>query len=84
MFACMQQIYSSVIIKWYLTNHNTVKADHAELFLTVATVALQMPASVTEGSDIVVSVDLSGVLEVDLVVTLSTTPGTASEFILLL
>ena len=68
----------------YLTNHNTVKADHAKLFLTVATVALQMPASITEGSDVVVSVDLSGVLGVDLVVTISTTPGTASEFILLL
>ena len=54
------------------------------LFFTVATVALKMPASVTEGSDVLVSVDLSGVLEVDFVVTLSTIPGTASEFILLL
>lgn len=54
------------------------------LFFTVATIALQMPASVTEGSDVLVSVDLSGVLEVDFVVTLSTIPGTASEFILLL
>ena len=84
MFACMQLIYNSILIKWYLTNQNIVKADHAKLFPTVATVALQMPASVTEGSDVVVTVDLSGVSEVDLIVTLSTTPGTASEFILLL
>lgn len=61
-----------------------MKADHSELVPTVATVTLQMPASVTEGDDIVVSVYLSGVLEDDLVVTLSATPGTASEFILLL
>ena len=57
---------------------------HGELSPTVATVALQMPASVTEGSDVVVSIDLSGVLEVDLIVMLSATPGTASEFISLL
>ena len=61
-----------------------MKADHSELVPTVATVTLQMPASVTEGDDVVVSVYLSGVLEDDLVVTLSATPGTASEFILLL
>lgn len=61
-----------------------MKADHSELVPTVATVTLQMPASVTEGDDVVVSVYLSAVLEDDLVVTLSATPGTASEFILLL
>ena len=61
-----------------------MKADHSKLVPTVATVTLQMPASVTEGDDVVVSVYLSGVLEDDLVVTLSATPGTASEFILLL
>lgn len=61
-----------------------MKADHSELVPTVATVTLQMTASVTEGDDVVVSVYLSGVLEDDLIVTLSATPGTASEFILLL
>jgi len=43
-----------------------------------------MPTSVTEGNNITISVDLSNVpgagLEVDLVATLSTTPGTASEY----
>jgi len=43
-----------------------------------------MPTSVTEGNNITISVDLSNVpvagLEIDLVVTLSTTPGTASEY----
>jgi len=43
-----------------------------------------MPTSVIEGNDVTISVDLSNVpgggLEVDLVVTLSTTPGTASEY----
>ena len=61
------------------TNQTIVNADHAKLVPTVATVTLQMPASVTEGGDVVVSVYLSGVLEVDLIVTLSATPGTASE-----
>ena len=61
-----------------------MKADHSELVPTVATVTLQMTASVTEGDDVVVSVYLSGVFEDDLIVTLSATPGTASEFILLL
>ena len=56
-----------------------IKCDRSKLVPTVATVTLQMPASVTEGGDIVVSVYLSGVLEVDLIVTLSATPGTASE-----
>ena len=55
-----------------------------ELSPTDATVSLQMPTSVTEGNNITISVDLSNVpgggLEVDLVVTLSTTPGTASEY----
>ena len=44
-----------------------------------------MPTGVTEGNDVTIIVDLSnlpgGGLEVDLVVTLSTTPGTASEYI---
>ena len=79
----MQQIYF-ILIKWYLQIETIVNADHAKLVPTVATLALQMPASVTEGGDIIVSVYLSGVLEVDLIVTLSATPGTASEFILLL
>ena len=55
-----------------------------ELSPTDATVSLQMPTSVTEGNDVTISVDLSNVpgggLAVDLVVTLSTTPGTASEY----
>jgi len=44
-----------------------------------------MPTSVTEGNNITISVVLSHVpgdgLEIDLVVTLSTTPGTVSEYI---
>ena len=55
-----------------------------ELSPTDALVSLQMPTSLTEGNAITISVDLSNVpgggLEVDLVVTLSTTPGTASEY----
>ena len=51
---------------------------------TDATVSLQMPMwSVMEGNSVTITVDLSNVpsggLEVDLVVTLSVTPGTASE-----
>ena len=62
--------------------------SHGELSPADVTVTLQTPASVMEGNDIVVTVELSNVppggLEVDLTVTLSATPGTASENMLCL
>jgi len=61
-----------------------VSISCGELSPTDATVSLQMPTSITEGNNITISVDLSNVpgagLEVDLVATLSTTPGTTSEY----
>ena len=65
-------------------NHVLISISCGELSPTDAIVSLQMLTSVTEGTAITISVDLSNVprggLEVDLVVTFSTTPGTASEY----
>ena len=62
--------------------------SNCELSPADVTVTLQTPASVMEGTNIVVTVELSNVspgsLEVDLTVTLSATPGTASENMLCL
>ena len=62
--------------------------SHGEISPAAADVALQTPAVVEEGNEIFVTVDLSNApadgLEFDLIVTLSTTPGTASEYMMVI
>lgn len=66
-----------------LLNSFSIGISHDELSPPDVTVSLQMPVSATEGNVVTISVDLSNVpgdgLEVELVVTLSATSGTASK-----
>ena len=63
-------------------------SNHGEISPTAVDVSLQTPAVVEEGNEIVVTVDLSNApadgLEFDLIVTLSATPGTASEYMMVI
>jgi len=65
-----------------LVSSFSIGISHAELSPPDVTVSLQMPVSATEANAVTISVDLSNVpgdgLEVELVVTLSATSGTAS------